>query len=349
MKSEKVFSVADIAKKIEIPRTTLNEWLNRYPQFIESRTRGKRKVYTEKAVETLREIAALRDYGRSAVEIEQELALKHPFQAEVQADTEQKASAKPEKNINALMMAPRQLRDELALQINDEVGALASSLQQNLHDARRTANRSFRWQIILIVLVVLLGAIFLLFAVQIAGRIYAQQQQLNNNNVHLDTLRGNTEELTLELKKREIQIVKQEKVLQDMSVTLDKNSKDYQQNIALLERELATMAQKFEESLKRESKKSSGEQNLSMDKMRNEFAQKQLDVLKKIEEYSKRNDLKIKEDIESAAQTAAKIAAEAVVKAIPIPAPAPAPAPVSVNNDVPNATLTPITEVLDEN
>ena len=74
MKSEKVFSVADIAKKIEIPRTTLNEWLNRYPQFIESRTRGKRKVYTEKAVETLREIAALRDYGRSAVEIEQELA-----------------------------------------------------------------------------------------------------------------------------------------------------------------------------------------------------------------------------------------------------------------------------------
>lgn len=339
MKDEKTFSLAEIAKKIEIPRTTLNEWLNRYPQFIESRIRGKRKVYTEKALETLREIGTLRDYGHSAADIEQELSRKHPFQAEIQADITQEATPS-EENVNALAMVPRQLRDESVLQISAEIGALTSSIQQNLNDTRYTAKRSFRWQVILIMLLVLFGGLILLFAVQIAERIYIQQQQLNSSNVQLNALRGNTEELTSELKKREAQIANQEKTLRDLSVTLDKSSKDYQKNIELLERELVSMSQKFEESLKRESERSSGEQHISMDKMRNEFAQKQLDILKKIEESAQRNELKIKENIEAVAQTAARTAAEAVAKTIPVLAPS-----TPSENDILDPTLSRISGI----
>ena len=314
MSDKKVYNVAQIAEEIEIPRTTINEWLNRFPQYLEMEFRGKRKVYTENALAVIREIAALRDYGHSTADIERELSHKHPFQAEVDDTSEQQEPA-PTETVTALSSQKQQhYPEELARLINGELTMLTNSVQQNLRDARRAAVRSLRWQLILTVLMVLFGGALLWFAVQLGERMRHQQQALMLSGEQLKVLRSDTAALTRELENREIKIAEQDKVLRDMSVMLDKNSRDYQKNIDLLERELKSMQENFEADLKRESGSSAERQQAEMARLREEFAGRQLELLKKIEEFAKLKDQELARQTQAAAKLAAESATAAAQK-----------------------------------
>ncbi|MBO4305141.1 MAG: MerR family transcriptional regulator [Lentisphaeria bacterium] len=97
---EKYLSVMDLASLVGVPRTTVNDWLGKYSQFINSVQQGKRKVYPQSTVAILKEIGSLRAAGLSFPEIERKLAATHPLQAlpdpeEKGEETGEKASVPP--------------------------------------------------------------------------------------------------------------------------------------------------------------------------------------------------------------------------------------------------------------
>ena len=44
MNEKKTYSIVELAEMLNVPRTTLNDWLTRFYQYIECETRGKRRV-----------------------------------------------------------------------------------------------------------------------------------------------------------------------------------------------------------------------------------------------------------------------------------------------------------------
>lgn len=73
MSEEKTYSIKEIAEALNVPRTTVTDWISRYPQYMEFRLQGKRRVYTEAAVNVLKEISVLRNQGLSSFRIEEQL------------------------------------------------------------------------------------------------------------------------------------------------------------------------------------------------------------------------------------------------------------------------------------
>jgi chromosome segregation ATPase len=93
------FSVKALAEELSVPRTTVNDWLNRYEQYIECSLQGKRRVYSINSLNVLREISKLRGEGLSSFEIEEALAIRYPVQGVV-------ASEKKENMEEALAVSP---------------------------------------------------------------------------------------------------------------------------------------------------------------------------------------------------------------------------------------------------
>ena len=82
MKNEGRFSGSDLAEMLKVPRTTINDWISRYSQYIEFKLQGKRRIYTQASADVLKEISDLRDKGLSSFDIEAELAKYRPVHAE---------------------------------------------------------------------------------------------------------------------------------------------------------------------------------------------------------------------------------------------------------------------------
>ncbi len=79
------YSVAALAAKLGVPRTTINDWLGRYGNYIDSENVGRRRIFSERSLTVLQEIAALRDQGKSGFEIEAELMRRHGVSPEIAA------------------------------------------------------------------------------------------------------------------------------------------------------------------------------------------------------------------------------------------------------------------------
>ena len=77
------YSAAGLATALGVPRTTINDWLTRYENYIDSETIGKRKVYSANTLAVLQEVASLRDAGKSGPEIEVLLADTHGVKPEI--------------------------------------------------------------------------------------------------------------------------------------------------------------------------------------------------------------------------------------------------------------------------
>lgn len=82
MENSKNYTVMELAELLGVPRTTINDWLSRYGQYILSIPQGKRKVYPESALLVLQEIASLRNQAQSFAQIEKTLGEKYPIKAE---------------------------------------------------------------------------------------------------------------------------------------------------------------------------------------------------------------------------------------------------------------------------
>lgn len=100
----KYYTVMELAERVGVPRTTINDWLNRYSSYIDFTMQGKRRIYSENTLSVLLRISQMRSSGASSFQIESELAASYAVHPET-AD-EIPSSAEPVQKEKKTEMEP---------------------------------------------------------------------------------------------------------------------------------------------------------------------------------------------------------------------------------------------------
>lgn len=78
MADSRLYSIAAIAKILDVPESTLHYWKNRFDDVLPSFGTGRGKRYRAEAVEIFRDIGAMLAQGLSAGDVRSELARRYP-------------------------------------------------------------------------------------------------------------------------------------------------------------------------------------------------------------------------------------------------------------------------------
>lgn len=248
MDADKKYTVMELAELIGVPRTTINDWLNRYAQYIDSQAQGKRKVYPESAVGVLREIAEYRNSGKAFPEIETELSARHPIRAVPVPPAPEPAPSAPKTSDNPVPMKeekpevhPNQEFAVIARQQSEEIGRLIGesfrSMDKRIQELENISaaqrKMSFFW--------LSAFALFLIFLIAGGFMSWHYIDRARQENRFLQQRQvENTEKLT---------------ALKEQSVSLIAGSKAFQANIARLESELQEQKAGFEKSIREENRR----------------------------------------------------------------------------------------------
>ncbi len=188
MSSNSVFySVSDLGLKLGVPRTTINDYLARYGQYIEFEIHGKRKVYTEKSLEILQDIANMRAQGMAFYDIEQNLMQKYPVQPELHQDNDKVNS---ESQMESEQQNMENSTNNNFQMINaEEIKSLVQFVNRSGEEQRNAIAKSTRrilWPMVLLMLIVLITGIIsvligakMMLTIQDANKVAAEQNAAN--------------------------------------------------------------------------------------------------------------------------------------------------------------------------
>ncbi|XXJ21342.1 MerR family transcriptional regulator [Desulfovibrio caledoniensis] len=82
MTGKKVLSVAEIARELDLPESTVHYWKNRFAQHLPSVGRGRQKRFKPEAVEIFANISRLLKEGHTARDVMDRLSQEYPLQAD---------------------------------------------------------------------------------------------------------------------------------------------------------------------------------------------------------------------------------------------------------------------------
>ena len=82
MTGKKVLSVAEIARELELPESTVHYWKNRFAQHLPSVGRGRQKRFKPEAIEIFGTISRLLKEGHTARDVMDQLSHNYPLQAD---------------------------------------------------------------------------------------------------------------------------------------------------------------------------------------------------------------------------------------------------------------------------
>ncbi|MHC1752989.1 helix-turn-helix domain-containing protein [Humidesulfovibrio sp.] len=83
---ERLLSVAEIARRLGVPESTVHYWKNRFAQHLPSQGTGRQKRFRPEAVEVFRVIAEMFSLGHSAQDVMETLGKNFPLTASHEAD-----------------------------------------------------------------------------------------------------------------------------------------------------------------------------------------------------------------------------------------------------------------------
>ena len=313
MENKKTYLTSDLATELGVPRTTVNDWLNRYGAYLESEARGKRRAYTENSLAVLREVMELRDRGTPAFEIENELARRHGLRPEVAAPPENPPPAAPAGKPGlpdagavpatpAMTTAPAVTNALLRL-ADDDFQKLFRSLESR-EEQRRSATRRFWWLLfaLILLLALALGLPLLLFTGKVLQQLEAERrlaaeryetvdranQALNDNLAStrqaLDTLRTEQKNRLEAVRESAAQQeARQRAELEKLTVQLDRSRDDYIATVKQLQAELTAQREKADAAIKQLENDSDGRHEVEIAKLRSEFARQQQALLDRLE------------------------------------------------------------------
>lgn len=285
MDESRRYSVSELAELVGVPRTTINDWLNRYPQYIDFSTQGKRKVYSDASVTVLKEILELRNSELSSFDIEAQLAKRHPVRGEAvppEEYTKRETPAATAQNREACGDSANSIKDKtpheqqgeeyalIAKKQTDEIARLLGEHLQNLarrmdeierHNREATA-RAQRWYFVAILMALAL-AVFGVFAAIKINATTLNAQKLNEEKARKDS----------ELQSMENEFVK-----------LVRDSDDYRRNISELEKNLKKQSEEFERQLQEARRIPASAEEAENLTNRDKLAGEKLEALKKLTE-----------------------------------------------------------------
>lgn len=293
MENRKIYNVTDLVDELKLPRSTVNDWLIRYEQYIEFSKRGKRKVFFASSLTVLQEISELRAQEKSSYEIEQELAQRHPVQAEVASNLTKKGvtggvskKTLPDSMLPSLNNQGEELATLFGTRFEEISNYISSAQQQNQQVTRKIG----RWYLTAILLFALLTVALAFATIKIKQVIDEQKIQLvNNQDIIRDQNRNVASEL--DINKKVLQntrqtITKQTVELNRIGVQLDRNAVDYKKNVAELKAGLKEQRNNFATMLDKARNDAAKEKSAELAKQRDAFAKQQLNKLRKIEQMA---------------------------------------------------------------
>ncbi len=328
MSDSKTYLASDLVNELGVARSTINDWLTRYGDYLESEARGKRRVYTARSLEVLRQIAELRNSNASSFEIEQHLTRMFGVHPEVSTPLEESADApSPAETENSenLPMA-RPMFDEMSSRIAGEFGQLAEKLSR-FEEERRSFSRRL-WRMFAVVFLLFVLSILLL----IGGAYYLCSEMNRQRSRTSAEITQSNQKYELLQKESELRRQKAEeenrKQMDQFSVVLDKNRADFQKNLDKLTNELSQQRSQYDAQLRKMEKEAAAKNEADLRKAREEFARQQLEKLKELSRRQESIDHLKKEKNEQEKEIAAlkKRLAE-LEKQLHAPLPASTPAP----------------------
>ena len=290
----RTYLASDLAGDLGLPRSTINDWLARYADYLEVETRGKRKVYSIRSLRILKEIAEMRNGGKNSFEIEQLLAARYGIRPEVAAPHHAAEPETAEEGGETLPAAPegglpamRPAFEQMTVQINAEFLKLAARLEEAEGARRRLIHRMWAVTAALIVGLAALLLVLALMMYQMFGRLEKKNRET------ADALSRESGEK-----------------FGEMTLVLDGSRQDFQENITRLKEELADQRKSFEAKLREMEASSATRAEAQILRFKEEFARRQQEELKRIEELGKtvRDVAAVQQEAEAAAAEKAKTA-----------------------------------------
>lgn len=282
------FLASDLSQELELPRSTINDWLTRYAEYLESENRGKRRFYSEKSLNILREIAELRNAGKSSFEIEQQLAARYGIRPEVAhpeepetavaeaptapRDPEENSASAPGKGETLPMLRPA--FDEMSSQFTREFTALAAKFEELERERRRMFRRM--WFAGLAIMAAALLLLLLLGAAlwTLHGKFERSKAE---STAAMATLTRDGEKLSGQLESIRAE---QRRETEKLGVMLDRSRADFQRNAERLGSELAEQRKGFEHRIAELSADAEKKLQTETLRLKEEFARKQQQELR---------------------------------------------------------------------
>ena len=300
------FTVMELAEKVGVPRTTINDWLNKYSTYIEYTMQGKRRVYSENTLKILIKVSELRNAGTSSFGIEQVLSKTFAVHPET---TEETAEEVPEKNTGAETASVSGNAEGSSLPVPVDYAAVAKKqteeitelLGERFHDilskmdsledkARKNAIRAWYFSALAAVLIVLLG---------IGGyAVWKYQERQAEESLKKDQALRELHLQTNSLQERGISMQEQIRKLQDelpaQREAFGKALADMQKNAdQRREAEIAAEREKFasmqlQHARELETRKLEAEKKISDAEKKAEELRREVEQLKSVSESKKK-------------------------------------------------------------
>ena len=289
---EKTYTVLELAETLGAARTTLNDWLARYTQYIDFKMVGRRRVYTEATLAVLREISELRNKGLAGPEIETELAKTHavrpvaedPLFAAMgeempkQNETEKSASAPVPVPADEFAMIAKQQSDELGRMFAESFRDMAdrmNSLERKANKAERKVWLGYGFVFVLLAALIVLGVLF-----------FQRQIRTDRENRAADVQQ-----------KEAIQAVN------DKTVKLTGSAENMRKGISELKKGLDSQKKEFDRALR--EMKSANEREVAA--LKDNFAKEKKEQLQRMEQLAAEKNREIEQLKKQNADSAQKI------------------------------------------
>ena len=306
MEKENKYTVIELSDKLQVPRTTITDWLARYASFIDFKIQGKRKVYTDKSIEVLLEIKELRDKGLSSFDIEEELAKRHPLHGEFSnpASSEEEINSSNEPDSKEILNKDdthretgivRQNNNEMAEMLKNMLLEMTRRMDELEKQNRINLERNARWNILSFVVIILL-VLMSVFGILMVKNLTEEKEGIDKEKrEYISKL----DEITSKLK----DIKDEKKEIEMKLLEIDGERKMQESELQNLQKEIIKQKEEFENVLKNSIRESEQAKEAELLQLRDKFAEEKLLLLKEIE--------KVKEDKQALELLLAKIQAKA--------------------------------------
>ncbi|MDD5596291.1 MAG: MerR family transcriptional regulator [Victivallaceae bacterium] len=328
MDNRETYIIADFVKELDVPRTTLKDWLERYERYIDFEIRGHRKIYFDSSLEVLKEIAALRADGKTVSEIMRELAERHPVNADFSDDmpvkTGEQFPPEADLSIEEIVFVIKQQIEKIEQMIIEKLRETATELHEaqlaamlpvlkrqqeklervlhmkfhdvatNAHSTHLDANKLTRQNSRRLLLVIALGFTIVITVVLSSSRIYyqllSQKENLKNTEQNLEKSIAQNKTLFIEeLQKRMIVDKEQRLDLKKLSTIIEGDNKNSRDNIDKLKSELSNQQLAFETMLAKYGKSMLEQQREEIKLMKEGFDKDRRELLDRIVELNTQN------------------------------------------------------------
>lgn len=121
MSGKKLLSVAEIARELEIPESTVHYWKNRFSQHLPSVGKGRQKRFKPEAVEVFSTIARMLKEGHTARDVMESLSQSYPLQANALAESDGSSSSVQQYGMETAVKMAAAMGSELARSISDGI------------------------------------------------------------------------------------------------------------------------------------------------------------------------------------------------------------------------------------